>query len=105
MLAPRKILHRTPVQVADEIAASGLVRPTDLLGDLGCGDAAVLVEVCRLVGCRGFGVDLEESRIAEAKARAEAAGVASRVELRVGNALDVDLAQLRVDVLFVFLIR
>lgn len=105
MLAPRRILHRTPVQVASALHESGFVERSDMVCDLGCGDGTILVQLCKLTGCRGFGVDLEAERVEAARARARAEGVEHLVTFAVGNALDVDLAKLGVTVLYVFLIR
>lgn len=55
------------------------VTPRDTVLDLGCGDGRIVVAAARDFGARGFGIDIEPVRIAEANAAAKAAGVTDRV--------------------------
>jgi hypothetical protein len=58
------------------------VGPDDYVIDLGSGDGRILVAAAKDRGARGFGVDIDPQRIAEAKTHAEAAGVQDRVTFR-----------------------
>lgn len=55
------------------------VGPRDFLIDLGSGDGRILITAAGQRGARGFGVDIDPERVAEATANAKAAGVADRV--------------------------
>jgi len=60
--------------------------------DLGCGAGQFLIEFVKgAPDRRGVGVDLAPEAIAEARAKAEAAGVGDRVAFHVGDAFDNDL--------------
>src|SRR5262245_55786367 len=55
------------------------VGPKDFVIDLGSGDGRILITAARDRGARGFGVDIDPQRVAEATENAKAAGVADRV--------------------------
>mmetsp|Transcript_24140 Transcript_24140/g.47995 ORF Transcript_24140/g.47995 Transcript_24140/m.47995 type:complete len:211 (-) Transcript_24140:48-680(-) len=93
MLAPRKTLWSTPAAVVAE--AESLLSPltsSDVVYDVGCGDARVLVglassfpEVPRLVG-----VEIDEARSEQAKANVKEAGLEDRISVINENALCLD---------------
>lgn len=127
MLAPRKTLWSTPLEVVDvalDLLALGpevrrsresfplclprppALRPSrlrprepflhliflqDTLLDVGCGDARVLRRAVERFGCRGVGVEIDEPRAAAASEAVAAAGLADRITIRCGNALDDEL--------------
>jgi demethylmenaquinone methyltransferase / 2-methoxy-6-polyprenyl-1,4-benzoquinol methylase len=57
------------------------VGPEDTVLDVATGTAAVAIELARRHGCRVVGVDQSAEMLAEGRRRAEAAGLAERVEL------------------------
>lgn len=59
--------------------------PDDVLVDLGCGIGEVAIAVHRRAGCRVVGVDASVRAIAEARRRADEAGVAAAVTFKVGD--------------------
>jgi ubiquinone/menaquinone biosynthesis C-methylase UbiE len=63
-------------------------RPGERVADLGCGPGGALLEVARAVGSDGLaaGLDLSPRMVDRAAARARRAGLADRVDLRVGDA-------------------
>src|SRR4051812_23039014 len=56
----------TPQVVVDRMLEIGKVGPKDYLIDLGSGDGRIVVTAAKRHGARGFGVDLNPTRIAEA---------------------------------------
>lgn len=58
--------------------------PDDVLVDLGCGIGEVTIAVHRRTGCSVVGVDSSARAIAEARRRANAAGVPAAVRFEVG---------------------
>lgn len=54
--------------------------------DLGCGNARLLLNVCRRYGAGGVGVDLSPAAVAEAEKEIAAADLTSRVEVVLGDA-------------------
>jgi thioesterase domain-containing protein/SAM-dependent methyltransferase len=67
-----------------------LAQPTaaDLVVDLGCGDARVLIEAAQRFGSRGRGVELDAALVAAARRNVDAAGLSAQVEIVHGDATD-----------------
>lgn len=60
-----------------------------LVVDLGCGDAAFLVELCKMrPGIRGVGVDPDAGSVALARQRVSDEGLADRISIQQGTAAD-----------------
>src|SRR5690606_29357943 len=68
--------------VVDKMLEIAGVGAEDFVIDLGSGDGRIPVTAARKYGARGFGVDINPQRIAEANANAKAAGVTDKVEFR-----------------------
>ena len=81
----------TPQPVVDKMLEMGKVRRGDTLYDLGCGDGRIVVTAAKK-GARGVGIDIDPTRIEEAHQNAQQAGVADRVEFRVGNIFESDFS-------------
>jgi SAM-dependent methyltransferase len=105
MLAPRKKLWPTPRYVIDAALELAGVTRDDVVLDLGCGDGRVLIAAAKKCGARAVGYEINAARAAEAVAAADAAGVAHLVDIRVGNALNADLDEIRPTVAILFLIE
>jgi hypothetical protein len=60
--------------------------------DVGCGDARVLIHLCKAapLGCQFYGVEIDEERSAEAVANVALAGLASRITILNCNAMGLD---------------
>ena len=91
----------TPASLIAPLLDFAGVGDTDTLVDIGCGDGRVAVAAAAGSGASAIGVDHAPELVERARRRAEAAGVADRVELRVGDARTIDLAG--VTVVFMFL--
>ncbi|KAG6622465.1 cyclopropane-fatty-acyl-phospholipid synthase [Phytophthora cinnamomi] len=63
----------------------------DVLFDLGCGDARILVHAAEKTGARCIGVEYNEDLVKRARTRVEEHGVQALVDVRHGDALEVDL--------------
>ena len=83
----------TPQVVVDEMLTMAKTGPNDFIIDLGSGDGRMVITAAKKFGARGFGVDLSDDLLAEAKANAKAAGVADRAEFRKQNLFETDLKQ------------
>jgi len=83
----------TPQIVVDEMLKMARTGPNDFIIDLGSGDGRMVVTAAKKFGARGFGVDLSDDLLAEARANAKAAGVADRAEFRKQNLFETDLKQ------------
>ena len=82
----------TPQNVVDRMLEVAKVGPQDYLIDLGSGDGRIVVTAARKYGARGFGVDLNPSRIAEANANARQAKVTDKVQFFQSDLFETDLA-------------
>jgi SAM-dependent methyltransferase len=82
---------RTPVHVIDRMLALAGATAADTLFDLGCGDGAIVIRAAERIGCRGVGIDVDATLLEAARLRARAAGVDGLVELRHGDAREMDL--------------
>lgn len=82
----------TPQDVVDRMLEIAKVGPQDYLIDLGSGDGRIVVTAAKKHGARGFGVDINPVRIAEANENARSAGVTDRVAFYERDIFETDLA-------------
>lgn len=82
----------TPPVVVRRMLELAETNPADLVCDLGCGDGRIAIRAARDFGARGFGIDRDPARIAEANAHAVAEGVQDRVTFACGDLFAADLA-------------
>ena len=82
----------TPPESVEAMLALATPRPGEVLVDLGCGDARIVVAAAKRYGCRGVGYDIEPQRIRDARARIAAAGVGDRVRVEQRDLFTVDLS-------------
>ena len=81
----------TPHDVVEQMLQLANVRRGDVVYDLGCGDGRIVIAAARKFGARGIGIDNNPDRIREAQANARKAGIAHRVEFRLGDLFDAEL--------------
>ena len=83
----------TPQSVVDRMLEVAKVGPHDYLIDLGSGDGRIVVTAAAKYGTRGFGVDLNPTRIDEANENARKAQVTDKVAFYQRDLFETDLAQ------------
>ncbi len=86
----RVIYVPTPPDVAAAMVDLAAVRASDLVYEPGCGDARITIAAIRAGARRGICVDIDPERARESKTNVEMAGLADRIDVREGDALDVD---------------
>jgi uncharacterized protein (TIGR03000 family) len=97
----RVIYVPTPADVAEAMVALAGVGQADVVYEPGCGDARITTAAIRAGARRGICVDIDPERARESKANVEASGLASRIDVREGDALDVkDLSDVSVVFLY-----
>ena len=90
----------TPQEVVDKMLDLAKVGKNDTLFDLGCGDGRIVVTAAKERGARGTGIDIDPTRIAEAKENAKKAGVSDRAQFRVGDLFKTDFSTATVVTLY-----
>jgi len=85
----RVIYVPTPPDVAAAMVELAGVRDSDVIYEPGCGDARITIAAIRAGARRGICVDIDPERARESKANVESAGVADRIDVREGDALDL----------------
>ena len=78
------------------------VTKKDVVFDLGCGDGRIVIEAARKHGARGFGIDMDQDRILEARENARKAGVGRRVVFRNEDLFQADIKSATVVMLYLW---
>jgi thiol-disulfide isomerase/thioredoxin/uncharacterized membrane protein YphA (DoxX/SURF4 family) len=81
----------TPHATVDAMLKLAMLQSSDTLYDLGCGDGRVVIAAARKYGARGFGVDINPERIAEARANARKASVEEMVTFEQREIFHTDI--------------
>jgi uncharacterized protein (TIGR03000 family) len=88
----------TPDDVADEMVKLAGVTASDVVFEPGCGDARITIAAVKAGARRGVGIDIDPERVRE---NVKNAGIADRIEIRHGDALDIkDLSSATVVLLY-----
>lgn len=85
----RVIYVATPADVAEAMVDLADIRRGDVVFEPGCGDARITIAAIRRGARRGICVDIDPERARESRANVETAGLADRIDVREGDALDV----------------
>jgi len=97
----RVIYVPTPQEVAEAMVDLADVKPDDVVFEPGCGDARITIAAIRRGARRAICVDIDGERARESQANVKAAGLADRIDVREGDALDVkDLSDVSVVLLY-----
>lgn len=90
----------TPQEVVDQMLKLANVKKGDVLYDLGSGDGRIPITAAQKYGVRGFGIDINPERIAEANENAKKAGVSDRVQFRQQDLFKTDFSKATVVTLY-----
>ncbi len=97
----RVVYVPTPADVAEEMVTLASVTAADVVFEPGCGDARITIAAIRAGARRAICVDLDPERAQESRANVQRAGLADRIDVRQGDALDVkDLSEVSVVFLY-----
>lgn len=79
----------TPDDVVIQMLKLGKVGKDDVVYDLGCGDARMVIAAVKEAGAKkGVGIDIDPERVAESKANVLKEKVEKKVEIKQGDLLD-----------------
>jgi hypothetical protein len=87
------VYQPTPLDVVEQMLRLAKVSSDDILYDLGCGDGRIVVAAAEKYGIRAVGVDVNPTRIAEARVNARRHGVEKRVQFILGDAKKLDFTE------------
>ena len=90
----------TPDSVVPVMIELAGLNKDDVVHEPGCGDARILIAAMKAGAKKGVGVDIDPDLAEAAYAEVKAAGLADRIEIFWGNALDVDMSEATVVFLF-----
>ncbi|MGH9385160.1 MAG: TIGR03000 domain-containing protein [Vicinamibacterales bacterium] len=91
----------TPSDIADEMVRLAGVTASDVVFEPGCGDARITIAAVMGGARRGVGIDIDAARVEDSRARVRDAGLENKIEIRLGDALDIkDLSQATVVFLY-----
>jgi uncharacterized protein (TIGR03000 family) len=97
----RVVYVPTPDDIAMEMVKLAGVTGNDIVFEPGCGDARITIAAVKAGAKHGVGIDIDPDRVADSRARVAAAGLADRIEIRLGDALDIpDLSNASVVLLY-----
>ena len=93
----------TPDDVVDQMAAMAKVTKDDVIYDLGCGDAVMLIRPMQKIGAkRGVGIEINPKMVKIAKDKVKEAKLEDKIEIRQGDILDVkDMSEATVVLLYI----
>lgn len=90
----------TPDEAIDALLNLAHVTPSDVIFDLGSGDGRILIRAAQVYGARGVGIDIDPSRIAEARSRAKTAGVSHQISFRPADLFESDFSDATIVILY-----
>jgi uncharacterized protein (TIGR03000 family) len=79
----------TTFEVVETMIKVAGITPDDVVYEPGCGDARITIAAVKAGARRGVGIDISEERVAESKVNVLAAGLQDKIEIRMGDALDI----------------
>jgi SAM-dependent methyltransferase len=81
----------SPIEIVDAMLDLAGVQQHDVVYDLGCGDGRIVVAAARKYGASGVGVDVDTELLAEARGRAQAAGVGAKTRFVEADIFETDI--------------
>jgi SAM-dependent methyltransferase len=97
---PDVIFVPTPNEIVATMLKMAAVTKKDTVYDLGCGDGRIVITAAQRYGARGFGIDIDPERVAEATENVAKAGVADRVKIIRGDLFEADISAATVVTLY-----
>lgn len=91
---------KTPPQVVDAMLDLAEIKPDDVVYDLGCGDARILVAAAKRYGVKAVGIDIDPDAIKEANENVRDARVEHLVTIKQGDIFAADFSDATVVMLY-----
>ena len=90
----------TPEETVKEMLRLAMLKPGDVLYDLGSGDGRIPIAAAKDYGVRAVGIEIDPKLVAEAGEAARAAGVSERVTFRQEDLFRADFREATVVTLY-----
>jgi len=90
----------TPQIVVDKMLEMAKVTKDDLVYDLGCGDARIVVTAAKKYGCKAVGYDIDPQRVKESLENVEKNSVGHLVKIEEKDIFTLDLSKANVITLY-----
>ncbi len=97
---PDVVYWPTPQNVVDKMLELAEVKKDDVVYDLGCGDARILVTAAKKYGAKGFGYDISPVRIKESLENVKTNKVEHLVTIKKADIFTLDLKDATVVTLY-----
>ncbi len=97
---PDVVYWPTPQNVVDKMLEMAQVKKEDIVYDLGCGDARILVTAAKKYGCKGYGWDINPVRVKESLENVKTNKVEDLVTVKKGDIFKLDLKEASVVTLY-----
>jgi predicted RNA methylase len=97
---PDVVYVPTPNDVVAKMLETAGVKKGDVVYDLGCGDARILVTAAKKYGCKGVGFEIHPGRFKLAQENVKKNGVEGLVEVRKQDIFTADLSKATVITLY-----
>jgi SAM-dependent methyltransferase len=97
---PDVVFWATPEPMVDKMLELARVTDRDLVYDLGCGDGRIPIRAAKRFGARGYGVDLDQKLVDQARADARKHGVSHLVTFERRDIFTVDVSPATVIALY-----
>jgi len=79
----------TPDDIVAEMMKLAKITKDDIVFEPGCGDSRITIAAVKAGAKKGVAIDIEAERIEESKANVKTAMLEAKIELRLGDALDI----------------
>ena len=90
MLAPRKNLWPTPIEIIDKAIELLNLTENDIVFDIGAGDGRFLFRICELTNCQVIGIEIIKERCDEINNQIIEKNLNERCKIICDNALEIN---------------
>ncbi len=97
---PDVVYWPTPQNVVDKMLELAEVKKGDVVYDLGCGDARILVTAAKKYGVKGFGYDIDPERIKDSLENVKKNNVENLITIKKADIFTLDLKDANVVTLY-----
>jgi len=93
MRGPDVVFVGTPYDVISAMLEMAEIKRTDMVYDLGCGDARILVLATQKYGVRGVGYDIDPERVIESRQNVTKNNLNDMIKIIQADIFDLDLTE------------